>query len=128
MTRETVDGKEREKRTERVEHHVKRIAAESVDWTIDAEVGEKARGIYKARLYGVKARASGRIVLPPRFGIAEDERTRVFAPRLVFGVADPRGIRAASALSLGGASHRLPHRIGRRAVRRRRPARAAARA
>ena len=110
VTRETVDGKEREKRTERVEHHVKRIAAESVDWTLDAEVGEKARGIYKARLYGVKARASGRITLPPHFGIAEDERTRVFAPRLVFGVADPRGIRAASALSLAGASH--PFRTG----------------
>jgi inner membrane protein len=110
VTRETVDGKEREKRTERVEHHVKRIAAESVDWTLDAEVGEKARGIYKARLYGVKARASGRITLPPHFGIAEDERTRVFAPRLVFGVADPRGIRAASALALAGASH--PFRTG----------------
>ena len=110
VTRETVDGKEREKRTERIEHHVKRIAAESVDWTIDAEVGEKARGIYKARLYGAKAQASGRFVLPPRFGIAEDERTRVFAPRLVFGVADPRGIRAASELSIGGASH--PFRTG----------------
>jgi inner membrane protein len=110
VTRETVDGKEREKRTERVEHHVKRIAAESVDWTVDAEVGEKARGIYKARLYGAKARASGRIAVPPRFGIAEDERTRVFAPRLVFGVADPRGIRAASALSLAGVSH--PFRTG----------------
>jgi inner membrane protein len=110
VTRETVDGKEREKRTERIEHHVKRIAAESVDWTVDAEVGEKARGIYKARLYGAKAQASGRFVLPPRFGIAEDERTRVFAPRLVFGVADPRGIRAASALSVGGASH--PFRTG----------------
>jgi len=105
VTREKVDGKEREKRTERVEHHVKRIAAESVEWTIDAEVGEKARGIYKARLYGAKAQASGRFALPPRFGIAEDERTRVFAPRLVFGVADPRGIRAASALSIGGVSH-----------------------
>jgi inner membrane protein len=110
VTRETVDGKEREKRVERVEHHVKRIPAESVEWTIDAEVGEKARGIYKARLYGAKAQATGRIALPPRFGIAEDERTKVFAPRLVFGVADPRGIRAASALSLGGASH--PFRTG----------------
>jgi inner membrane protein len=110
VTRETVDGKEREKRTERIEHHVKRIAAESVDWTVEAEVGEKARGIYKARLYGAKAQASGRFVLPPRFGIAEDERTRVFAPRLVFGIADPRGIRAASVLSIGGASH--PFRAG----------------
>ncbi len=105
ITRDTVDGREREKRVERVEHHVKRIFAESVDWTVDAEVGEKARGIYKARLYGAKARASGRFVLPPRFGIAEDERTRIFAPRLVLGVADPRGIRAAGALTLNGASH-----------------------
>ena len=105
ITRDTVDGREREKRVERVEHHVKRIFAESVDWTVDAEVGEKARGIYKARLYGARARAAGRFVLPPRFGIAEDERTRVFAPRLVLGVADPRGIRSAGALTLNGASH-----------------------
>lgn len=110
VTRETVDGREREKRTERVEHHVKRIAAESVDWTVEAEVGEKARGIYKARLYGARAHASGRFALPARLGIAEDERTRVFTPRLVFGIADPRGIRAASALSVGGASH--PFRTG----------------
>ena len=109
-TRETIDGKEREKRVERVEHHVKRIAPESVEWTVDAEVSEKARGIYKARLYGAKAQASGRFVLPPRFGIADDERTKVFAPRLVLGVADPRGIRAASALSLAGVSH--PFRAG----------------
>jgi inner membrane protein len=110
VTRETLDGKEREKRTERVEHHVKRIAAESVDWTIDAEVGEKARGIYKARLYGAKAQASGRIVLPARFGIADGENIKLFAPRLVLGIADPRGIRAAGPLSLDGASH--PFRTG----------------
>jgi inner membrane protein len=102
ITRDTVDGREREKRVERIEHHVKRIFADSVDWTLDAEVGEKARGIYKARLYGAKARATGRFVLPPRFGIAEDERTRIFAPRLVLGIADPRGIRAAGALTLNG--------------------------
>jgi inner membrane protein len=105
VTRETVDGREREKRTERVEQHVKRIPAESVDWTLDAEVGEKARGIYKARLYGAKAQASGRFALPPRFGIADDPAIKVFVPRLVLGVADPRGIRAASLLTLAGASH-----------------------
>jgi inner membrane protein len=105
VTRETLDGKEREKRVERIEHLVKRIPAESLEWTIDADVSEKARGIYKARLYGVKAQASGRFTLPPRLGIAEDERTRVFAPRLVFGIADPRGIRAVSALIIGDASH-----------------------
>ena len=65
VTRETIDGKEREKRVERIEHLVKRIPAESLEWTVDADVSEKARGIYKARLYGAKAQVSGRFYLPP---------------------------------------------------------------
>jgi inner membrane protein len=111
VTRETVEGKEREKRSERVEHHVRRLAADSVDWTLDADVSEKARGIHKARLYGLKAQAQGRFSVPPNFGIAETRgQVRIGTPRLVFGIADPHGIRALSALTLDAASH--PFRAG----------------
>jgi len=106
ITRETVDGKEREKRVERVEQHVRRIAADSVDWTLDAAISEKARGIYKARLYGLKAEAQGRITLPAGFGIAVTRgQVRLGVPRLVFGVADPRGIRALSTLTFDASAH-----------------------
>jgi len=106
VTRETVDGKEREKRIDKVEQHVRRIAADSVDWTIDADITEKARGIHKARLYGLKATAQGRIAVPPGFGIAESRgQLRIGTPRLVFGIADPRGIRSVSALGFDAAPH-----------------------
>src|SRR5262245_56707436 len=59
VTRDRVDGKERERRVERTEHRVRRIAADGIDWTLDAEVSEKARGLYKARLYTLKAQAQG---------------------------------------------------------------------
>src|SRR5262245_50593934 len=51
-TQEIVDGKSKEKRVERSEWRVHRIPVESVEWTVDATTSEKARGIYKARLYG----------------------------------------------------------------------------
>ncbi|MGH8676318.1 MAG: inner membrane CreD family protein, partial [Burkholderiales bacterium] len=50
-TQETVDGKSKEKRIERSEWRVHRIPVEDVQWSIDATTSEKARGIYKARLY-----------------------------------------------------------------------------
>jgi inner membrane protein len=106
VAHETIDGREREKRTERVEHHVRRITMDSVDWTFDAAVTEKARGIYKARLYGLQAQVQGRISVPAGFGIAESGgQVRIGTPLLVFGVADPRGIRSISALSLDAARH-----------------------
>src|SRR6185369_3557040 len=63
---ETVDGKPRESRIERQESLVLRLPAESVEWTVNAEISEKARGIYKARLYGAKVAATGTFALPPR--------------------------------------------------------------
>src|SRR5207247_7895517 len=60
VKRETVDGKLREIRTGRSESQVVRLPAASVEWTVDAEISEKARGIYKARLYGAKLQAQGR--------------------------------------------------------------------
>jgi inner membrane protein len=105
VTRETVDGKEREKRAERVERHVRHLPADSIDWTVEAVVSEKTRGIYKARLYGATARAQGRFTVPAGLGIGDTghAKVRIGAPRLVFGVADPRGIRSLGALVLDGA-------------------------
>ena len=106
VAQETVDGREREKRTERVERHVRRIAVDSIDWTLDAAVGEKARGIYRARLYGLKASAVGRFSVPAGFGIVENGGTvRVGTPRFVFCVSDAHGIRTIGPLAFDGASH-----------------------
>jgi inner membrane protein len=94
---ETVDGKLREIRTARSESRMLRVPAASVDWTMDADIGEKARGIYKARLYTARLRVQGTIEAPAQTHF-EDGRSRYKwgTPRLVVGVSDPLGIRAAS--------------------------------
>jgi inner membrane protein len=101
-TQETIDGKSKEKRVERSEWRVHRIPVESVQWSIDATTSEKARGIYKARLYTARVKARGRIVVTEQFGNGESGRIRWSAARFVLGVADPRGIRSVAALSIGG--------------------------
>ena len=97
VKRESVDGKLREIRIERAESRVLRVPAASVDWSGEADIGEKARGIYKARLYTVKLHAQGSIDAPAR-SAHEDGTSRYKwgTPRLVVGVSDPLGIRAAS--------------------------------
>src|SRR5437773_7619135 len=101
VKRETVDGKLREIRTERSESQVVRLPAASVEWTVDAEISEKARGIYKARLYSARLHARGSVDVPAR-GRFEDGTSRYKwgAPRLVLGISDPLGIRAAPAVSV----------------------------
>ena len=101
VKRETVDGKERETRTERTESQVLRFPASSVDWSAEADIGEKARGIYKARLYSARLRASGSISIPAR-AVLEDGTSRYkwHTPRLVLGISDPLGIRAAPEASV----------------------------
>jgi len=101
-TQETVEGKSRERRVERSEWRVQRIPVESIQWSIDTTTSEKARGIYKARLYTARIQARGRIVVAEQFGVGESGRIRFSAPRLVVGVADPRGLRSVAALSLDG--------------------------
>lgn len=106
VVQETVDGKPRERRTERTESRVLRLPAEAVDWRIGAEVSEKARGIYKARLYSARAEARGRFSVPAQFGLAEPaERIKWGTPRLVLGVTDPGGIRSVSPLVIGEGEH-----------------------
>jgi len=101
VKRETVDGKLREIRTERSESQVVRLPAASVEWTVDTEISEKARGIYKARLYGAKLQAQGAFSLPARAGLEDGaSRYKWGAPRLVLGISDPLGIRPAPAVSV----------------------------
>jgi inner membrane protein len=106
VVHETVDGKPRERRTEHSTARVLRIPADAVDWRIGVDVSEKARGIYRARLYGATLEVRGRVTVPPRFGLAPDSptsRTRTYAPRLVVGITDPQGIRAVSPLTANDA-------------------------
>jgi len=97
IKREMVDGKLREVRNERSESRVLRVPAASVDWTVDAEISEKARGIYKARLYTAKLHAQGSIDVPARASFEDGtSRYKWGTPRLVLGISDPLGIRGAS--------------------------------
>jgi inner membrane protein len=106
LVRETVDGKPRERRTERTESLVLRLPADRVAWSIDARVSEKARGIYKARLYEARAEARARFRLPSNFGLsAPAGRIRIGTPRLVVGVSDAGGIREISALRALASEH-----------------------
>jgi inner membrane protein len=93
----TVDG------TERTESQVFHAPVENVAWVMSAVLTEKARGIYKTRLYGAKLQAQGVLKLPARAGM-EDGKSRYKwgTPRLVVAIHDPRGIRAAEPASVGG--------------------------
>jgi inner membrane protein len=106
IQRDTVDGKDRVRRVERSESQVARIPVETLDWQVDAATQEKARGIYKARLYVARIQAQGTLVIPANLGVGEaDVRIRWGKPRLALGVADPRGLRSVSALALDGATY-----------------------
>ena len=73
------------------------MPAASINWTVDAEIGEKARGIYKARLYTAKLHADGSIDVPARSSFEDGtSRYKWGTPRLVLGISDPLGIRGAS--------------------------------
>jgi inner membrane protein len=97
IKREMVDGKLREARNERSESRVLRVPAASMEWTVDAEISEKARGIYKARLYHAKLHTQGSIDVPARATFEDGtSRYKWGTPRLIVGISDPLGIRAAS--------------------------------
>ncbi len=106
VERETVGGKVHEKRTEHRQEGVVRLPATSVLWRIDTDIGEKARGIYKARLYTARLSVNANVAIPARRAL-EDGTSRYGwgTPRLVLGVSDPLGIRAAPQLRAGGDSH-----------------------
>lgn len=100
---ELIDGRQHETRLERHESRVVTLPALEVQWIVDAEVTEKMRGIYKARLYGARILARGLVEVPSRSRYEDaTSRYRWGTPRLVLGVSDPGGIRAASDLVIGG--------------------------
>jgi len=106
VKRETIDGKLRETRNDFKESQVLRRAATRLDWSVDADTSEKARGIYKARLYEAKFSVSGAIALPARASLEDGTSSYKWGtPRLVIGISDPLGIRAAPALTAGGRTY-----------------------
>jgi inner membrane protein len=108
VKRETVDGKERESRIERKEASALRVPATSVDWNVAADITEKSRSLYKARLYTAKLQATGSLFVPVTSGHEDgSSRYRWFLPRLVLGISDPQGIRAAGEATIGGRTHRF---------------------
>ena len=102
VTKELVDGKSREQRVEQSESKVVYVPAENVSWIVSADISEKARGIYKARLYGAKLQVQGTFRLPGSTSL-EDGKSRYKwgMPRLVIGISDPNGIRTADSVSVG---------------------------
>ena len=101
VIRETIAGKLNETRKEHTGADVIHVPASSVEWTVDADIIEKARGIYKARLYGARLTAQGTIEPPVRGSYEQPERRYKWGtPRLVVGVSDPGGIRAARDVSV----------------------------
>jgi|SRR5882672_870999 len=114
ITREEVPGKKkdtteiREKRTERTEQRLQRLNMRDVGWNVDASISEKARGIYKARLYVATAKLQGQILVPARFGIEESDpkiRIKLGTPELILGISDPHGIRSVGKLVVDGRSY-----------------------
>jgi inner membrane protein len=89
--------------SERTDSQVLHLPVENIAWAISVKINEKARGIYKARLYSAKLEARGTLRLPARTGL-EDGKSRYKwgAPRLVIAIDDPRGIRSVEPVSVGG--------------------------
>jgi inner membrane protein len=106
VKRQTIDGKLHETTNSFSESKILTVPVASVDWTVDAELSEKARGIYKARLYSARIAATGSISLPARAS-AEDGSSRYkwYNPRFVLGIADPLGIRSAAGVTFGGKTY-----------------------
>ena len=106
VRRETIDGKLNEKTTSYSESKTVTLPVASVDWTVDADLTEKTRGIYKARLYSAKVTASGSINLPARAALEDGtSRYKWSNPRFVVGISDPLGIRAARGVTFNGKSY-----------------------
>ena len=106
VRKSTVDGKQTETRTEHMEASALRLPAAALDWQVDADIGEKARGIYKARLYTARLRGTGTIAVPGRATLEDStSRYKWGTPRLIVGVSDPLGIRAAPDVTVDGRAY-----------------------
>jgi inner membrane protein len=100
--REVVDGKERLTYIERSVSSAVQVPA-SVAWIVDAEISERSRGIYKARLYEARIQATGALEAPVRASLEDGKSTyRWGTPRFVVNLSDPRGVRAVRDLRIDG--------------------------
>src|SRR5258708_27748459 len=106
VKRQTIDGKLHETNNSYSESKIVTVPAASIDWTVDADLSEKARGIYKARLYSARVSATGSISLPSRASQEDgSSRYKWHNPRFVLGIADPLGIRSAPGVTFGGKTY-----------------------
>src|SRR5438045_9606007 len=64
VKRQTIDGKLHETTNSYSESKIITVPAASVDWTVDAELSQKARGISRARPYSARISASRTSSLP----------------------------------------------------------------
>ncbi len=69
----------------------------------DAKVEERHRGLYKAQLYNLSSKISGRFALPENMGVGTEwKAARWSRARLVLGISDLRGIRNRPVLAWNG--------------------------
>ncbi len=72
----------------------------------EARIEERHRGLYKAQLYHLNARLTGRFHLPQAFGLkAEGKSVAVDGVHLVLGITDQRGIQSRPVLQWGGQAY-----------------------
>lgn len=106
VRRETVNGKAIEQKNERSETRVLRLPTTTIDWHVSADISEKARGIYKARLYSARLEGRGTIAIPNRASLEDGtSRYKWGTPLLVLGISDPLGIRTALGVQAADALH-----------------------
>ncbi len=68
-----------------------------------AKVEERHRGLYKAQLYNLSSKISGRFVLPENMGVGADWRAAQWSrAHLLLGISDMRGIHNRPVLSWNG--------------------------
>lgn len=89
--------------TEQVRDGVEVLLPDSLSIRSNAHVETRRRGIYRVPVFRSGTAFAATFTLPPRFGIS-DQHHLVDEPRaeVVFGVSDPRGIRAVPKLRLDG--------------------------
>ncbi len=97
---ERVEEEETNEKTGQVTRHIREsqghqiVAPQELQIQGEARVEERHRGLYKAQLYHLTARLTGRFSLTPGFGMELSGRTITPGPSfLVVGIPDLRGIR-----------------------------------
>jgi inner membrane protein len=90
---------------EQVREGVEVLLPDSLSIRSKVRVETRQRGIYRVPVFRAATGLAAGFTLPPRFGVS-DKRQLVEEPKaeVVFGVSDPRGIRAVPVVRLDGAT------------------------